>query len=80
MRKTILTIATILFVYVSAFSQSVTETRRIKTTALQVYENYKVVMSGLYSNSPYTEDNIFCYKVFPFSVSACTRIWEVHKN
>ena len=27
---------------------------------------------------PYTEDNIFCYKVFPFSVSAC--IWETHKN
>ena len=42
---------------VSAFSQSVTETRRIKTTALQMYENYKVVISGLYSKGAYTEDN-----------------------
>jgi hypothetical protein len=57
MKKTILTIATILLAFVSAFSQSVTDTRHIKTTALQVYENYKVVMSGLYSRSAYTEDN-----------------------
>ena len=57
MRKTILTIAAIIVAYVLAFSQSVTETRHIKTTALQVYENYKVVTSGLYSKSAYTEDN-----------------------
>ena len=57
MRKTILTIAAVIIAYVSVFSQSVTETRRIKTTALQIYENYKVVMSGLYSRSAYTEDN-----------------------
>ena len=57
MKKTILTIAAIVIATVSAFSQSVTETRQIKTTALQMYENYKVVMSGLYSRSPYTEDN-----------------------
>ena len=42
---------------VSAFSQSDTEKRHIKTTALQLYENYKVIMSGLYSKSAYTEDN-----------------------
>ena len=47
----------ILIATVSAFSQSVTETRHIKTTALQIYENYKVVMSGLHSRSSYTEDN-----------------------
>jgi len=40
-----------------ANAQSVTEIRQIKTTALQVYEHYKVVMSGLYSKSAYTEDN-----------------------
>ena len=57
MRKTVLTLAAILIATVSAFSQSVTETRRIKTTALQIYENYKVVMSDLYSKSDYTEDN-----------------------
>ena len=57
MRKTVLTIAAIIIASVSAFSQSVTETRRIKTTALQIYENYKVVMSGLYSRGTYTEDN-----------------------
>ena len=52
-----LLIPAIIFASVSAFSQSVTETRQIKTTALQMYENYKVVMSGLYSSSAYTEDN-----------------------
>ena len=57
MRKNILTIVAIVIASVSALSQSVTETRHIKTTALQVYENYKVVMSGLYSRSAYTEDN-----------------------
>ena len=57
MRKTILTIAAISIATVSVFSQSVTETRQIKTTALQMYEHYQVVMSGLYSKSPYTEDN-----------------------
>jgi len=57
MRKPILTAAVIIIASVSVFSQSVTETRRIKTTALQIYENYKVVMSDLYSKSDYTEDN-----------------------
>jgi len=57
MKKIILTIAAIGIASVSAFSQSVTETRHIKTTALQIYENYKVVMSGLYSKGAYTEDN-----------------------
>jgi len=53
----LITTAAIIIATVSTFSQSVTETRHIKTTALQVYENYKVVMSGLYSKSAYTEDN-----------------------
>jgi len=57
MRNMILTITAIIIAGVSAFSQSVTEIRQIKTTALQVYENYKVVTSGLYSKSAYTEDN-----------------------
>ena len=57
MKKTTLTIAAIIIATVWTFSQSVTETRRIKTTALQIYENYKVVMSDLYSKSDYTEDN-----------------------
>lgn len=57
MKKRILTIAAVLIATVSAFSQSVTETRQIKTTALQIYENYKVVISELYSRSAYTEDN-----------------------
>ncbi|MCL2651490.1 MAG: hypothetical protein FWD60_10765 [Candidatus Azobacteroides sp.] len=57
MKKNILTTSAIIIATVSAFSQSVTETRHIKTTALQVYENYKVVMSGLHSKSSYTEDN-----------------------
>jgi len=51
----ILIICGILF-FGMAKAQSVTETRQIKTTALQVYENYKVVMAGLYSNNAYTED------------------------
>ena len=45
------------FVNLSVFSQSITETRQIKTTAFQVYENYKVVISGLFSRSLHTEDN-----------------------
>jgi|GEM_PF-4022485 len=57
MRKNLLTIAAIIIATVSTYSQSVTETRRIKTTALQMYENYKVILSGLYSKSAYTEDN-----------------------
>ena len=57
MRKTTLTIAAIIAACFSAFSQSATETRRIKTTAFQIYERYKVEMSGLYSRSSYTEDN-----------------------
>ena len=57
MKKITLTITAIMIACVSAFSQSVTETRHIKTTALQLYENYKVIMSGLYSKSAYTEDN-----------------------
>ena len=57
MRKTVLSLATIIIATVSAFSQSATETRHIKTTALQLYENYKVVMSDLYSKSDYTEEN-----------------------
>jgi len=57
MKKIVLTIATIIIAQVSTFSQSVTETRQIKTTALQMYENYKVVMAGLHSNSAYVEDN-----------------------
>ena len=52
----ILIICGILF-FGMAKAQSITETRQIKTTALQVYETYKVVMAGLYSNSAYTEDN-----------------------
>ena len=40
-----------------AKAQSVTETRHVKTTALQIYENYKVVMSDLYSKNDYTKDN-----------------------
>ena len=57
MKNSTLTAIAIIFSTVSASSQSVTETRRIKTTALQIYETYKVVISGLYSNSAYTEDN-----------------------
>ena len=57
MRKNILTIAAIIVASVSVLSQSVTETRQIKTTALQMYEKYKVEMSGLHSRSAYTEDN-----------------------
>ena len=57
MRKSILTAAVIIMVTVSAFSQSVTETRQIKTTTFQIYENYKVEMSGLHNKSTYTEDN-----------------------
>jgi len=57
MKKTILTSAAIIIAFTSAFSQSVTETRQIKTTALQIYENYKVVMSELFSRNAYTEDN-----------------------
>ena len=57
MRTTVLTIAAIVIAQVSAFSQSDTETRYIKTTAFQVYETYKVVIAGLYSKSVYTEDN-----------------------
>jgi len=57
MRKIIFTITAIIVAYVSAFSQSLTETRHIKTTALQMYEQYKVELSGLYSRSVYTEDH-----------------------
>jgi len=57
MRKSILTVAAIIMASVSAFSQSATETRRIKNTAFQLYENYKVQIQGLHSTSAYTEDN-----------------------
>ena len=57
LRKTVFTIATIIMASVSASAQSLSEMRQIKTTALQIYENYKAVISGLYSRSVYTEDN-----------------------
>jgi len=57
MKNSILTAVVVIITTISAFSQSITETRHIKSTAFQIYENYKVVMSGLYSRSSYTEDN-----------------------
>jgi len=42
---------------ISGFAQSHTEKRHVKTTALNVYENYKVVLSSLYSKDVYNEDN-----------------------
>jgi hypothetical protein len=57
MKKSILTITLLFLAVISGFSQSLTEKRRIKTTALQVYENYKVVLSSLCSKDNYTEDN-----------------------
>ena len=56
MKNSILTAVVVIITTISAFSQSITETRHIKSTAFQIYENYKVVMSGLYSRSSYTED------------------------
>ncbi|MDR0507081.1 MAG: hypothetical protein LBH32_09755 [Dysgonamonadaceae bacterium] len=57
MKKIVLTAAAIIIACISAFSQSLTEKRHVKTTALQVYENYKVVMSSLYGRDNYIEDN-----------------------
>lgn len=44
------------FITVSGFSQSVTETRRIKTTAIEVYEKYVSVIANLYNGNVYNED------------------------
>ena len=55
--KRILSSIAIIFASISAFSQSVTETRQIKTTALQIYEKYREEMKGLFENNAYTEDN-----------------------
>ncbi|MDR1757401.1 MAG: hypothetical protein LBR51_00355 [Bacteroidales bacterium] len=57
MKKYVLTAVLLFAVVASVSSQSLTEKRRIKTTALQVYENYKVTLSSLYSKDNYTEDN-----------------------
>jgi len=57
MRTRILITAIILIFSISAFSQSVTEKRQIKTTALTMYENYKGEIRGLHSRSSITEDN-----------------------
>jgi len=58
MRKSILTTALILIATVSAFSQTDTETRRIKTTAFQMYDNYKsVIRHDLNSQQPIAYDN-----------------------
>jgi hypothetical protein len=40
-----------------AFSQSVTETRIIKTTAIEIYEQYVSVMNKLYNGNVYNPDN-----------------------
>ncbi|GHU79740.1 hypothetical protein FACS1894145_4530 [Bacteroidia bacterium] len=57
MKKHILAITIVFATVINSFAQSPAEIRRIKTTALQMYENYKVVLSSLYSKDNYTEDN-----------------------
>lgn len=39
-----------------AYSQTITEIRQIKTTALDVYEKYVSIMANLYNNNVYNED------------------------
>jgi len=50
-----------LFILVSdfAYSQSVDEIRRIKTVALEVFDNYVATISLLYQNESYEEDRFF---------------------
>lgn len=56
MRRSLLILNALFFVAVSVYSQSVTEIRCIKTTAIDVCEKYMNVMSNLYNGDVYNED------------------------
>ena len=55
-RRIIFTVIVIFITIVSVFSQSVTETRRIKTTAIEIYEKYASIIANLYNGNVYNED------------------------
>lgn len=56
MKKSTLTLAIIIIATVSVFAQSVTETRKIKTKALEIFEKYSGIMANLYNGNVYNEN------------------------
>ncbi|MDR0604642.1 MAG: hypothetical protein LBG80_10105 [Bacteroidales bacterium] len=56
MKKRIFLIITVYFSIVCVFSQSVSETRKIKTTAIEIYEKYTSIMANLYNGDVYNWD------------------------
>ncbi|MDR0604641.1 MAG: hypothetical protein LBG80_10100 [Bacteroidales bacterium] len=56
MRKRMFLIITVYFFIVCIFSQSVSETRKIKTTAIEIYEKYTSIIANLHNGDVYNLD------------------------